>query len=279
MTGFFGHDGSDTLIGGGGRDRMAGGQGDDVYHVNGGGDIIREDARSGTDWVRSTVTLTLADNVENLKLQSQAGLSGAGNGLANKIIGNGAANRLDGFGKADFLVGLEGNDTMHGGLGDDSLIGNAGDDWMFGGAGNDTLRGDRSYSEEQHDRMYGGAGDAILWTDRGSDSLIGGSGADSFVFTESGIGIFITDPRDVYEIGDFSPEEGDRIDLSRLDADEDRSGRQHLVLVGGTKALNVGEGRFEDGILYGNTTGRRYGAEFILILHGVTSLSASDLIL
>ncbi|MCE6967046.1 calcium-binding protein, partial [Cereibacter sphaeroides] len=111
--------GNDVIDGGAGADRMVGGSGDDLYRVDAAGDLVVEGARQGTDHVRSSISHTLADNVENLTLLGSSALTGTGNALANLINGN-AGN--------DTLNGLDGADTLNGGTGADSLVGGAGND-------------------------------------------------------------------------------------------------------------------------------------------------------
>ncbi len=115
-----GGDGADTLNGGGGNDTlagdagddaMAGGAGNDTYEVDAPGDTVTEAADEGTDTVRSAVSWTLGDNVENLVLTGTDAIDGTGNALANVLTGNDAGNRLDGGAGADTLTGGGGNDT------------------------------------------------------------------------------------------------------------------------------------------------------------------------
>jgi Ca2+-binding RTX toxin-like protein len=129
--------GNDTLDGGTGADTLDGGAGDDTYVVDHVGDGVVEAADGGVDLVRSSVSHTLASNVEQLILTGSAA-NGTGNGLDNLITGNGAANVLAGGAGADTLAGGAGNDTLQGGDGNDQLEGGTGADWMDGGAGDDT---------------------------------------------------------------------------------------------------------------------------------------------
>jgi Ca2+-binding RTX toxin-like protein len=103
--------GNDTLHGKGGADTLEGGIGNDLYYVDNAGDIVTELANEGTDKVSSSMSYTLAANVEQLFLTGIADLTGTGNDLNNVIYGNGGDNHLDG--------GL-GDDSLNGGLGDDS---------------------------------------------------------------------------------------------------------------------------------------------------------------
>ncbi len=132
------------------------------------------------------------------------------------LLGNGGDDTLDGGGGRDTLHGGSGDDTLYGGgghdvlygdsngrgaaSGDDDLYGGSGDDLLYGGGGHDVLQGDGG-----NDVLQGGADDDTLYGDGGADSLTGGTGADTFVFAAG-------DGADT--ITDFTPEEGDRIDLS-----------------------------------------------------------------
>jgi Ca2+-binding RTX toxin-like protein len=106
----WGFAGNDVLNGGTGDDEMHGGLGDDTYYVDSRSDRVFEAANEGTDTVHTTVSHTLAPNVEILIADSDAGLSLRGNAADNTIIGGG------------------GNDHLFGGLGRDILTGDAGDD-------------------------------------------------------------------------------------------------------------------------------------------------------
>lgn len=122
--------GDDTLDGGVGADYMRGGLGDDVYIVDDITDVVYERAGEGTDVVYSSISLTLAAQVENLFLTGTAANYGNGNTLANILRGNAAANMLE---------GAAGNDTINGGAGDDRLDGGGGNDRLLGGLGDDSF--------------------------------------------------------------------------------------------------------------------------------------------
>ncbi len=114
--------GDDRLDGGRGADRMAGGRGDDTYHVDNAGDLTIEKRSAGTDSVRSTISLTLAAEVEDLLLSGEDAIDGTGNDLSNRLSGNGAANRLDGGAGNDELRGKLGTDTLNGDTGADTFV-------------------------------------------------------------------------------------------------------------------------------------------------------------
>ena len=110
---------ADNVIDGGlGDDTMTGGRGDDVYLVRDARDVVVEAAGSGTaDEVRAFVSHKLAPNVENLFLRAA---DGPGKGLTG--IGNGAANRIVGTGRDDILIGYGGRDTLNGKGGADTFV-------------------------------------------------------------------------------------------------------------------------------------------------------------
>jgi hypothetical protein len=129
----YGEDGDDVLDGGAGVDHMEGGKGNDTFIVDNVLDHTHEHADEGIDTVRSSVSFTLDDDVENLVLTGKAAIGGVGNELANRMIGNSSAN---------FLRGGDGDDRLLGNGGDDTLIGGSGKDVLYGGAGRDIFRFD-----------------------------------------------------------------------------------------------------------------------------------------
>ncbi|CAN5371591.1 hypothetical protein BH10PSE7_BH10PSE7_27790 [soil metagenome] len=105
--------GNDTLDGGIDNDTMSGGGGNDIYRVDNNSDTVIEAAGGGSDKVISTVTVTLAAEVERLALSGTAAINGGGNALVNIITGNSASN---------YLYGYLGNDTITGGGGADFFV-------------------------------------------------------------------------------------------------------------------------------------------------------------
>ena len=171
-----GNAGNNVLDGGSGTDTLVGGLGDDTYVVDNASDVLIENADSGTDTVRSSVTWTLAANFENLTLTGASAIDGSGNGLDNWLTGNDGINTLaGGAGNDTYVVGLgdivveqagQGTDTVRvsvdftlganienlvltgnghingtGNAGINNLIGNDGNNRLDGGAGKDTMVG------------------------------------------------------------------------------------------------------------------------------------------
>jgi Ca2+-binding RTX toxin-like protein len=150
---------------------------------------------------------------------------GSGSGKPLVISGTDAGESLTGGRGNDYIYGHGGNDVLRGGGGDDQIQGHDGDDEIFGEDGRDTL-----FGQHGHDTMSGGAGNDQLWGGTGQDTLTGGGGADTFNFarsvdsttrTSSEIQAVTGDPGDLAgkdTIRDFSQAQGDRIDISRIDA-------------------------------------------------------------
>ncbi|MGI0483129.1 Calx-beta domain-containing protein, partial [Geminocystis sp. CENA526] len=198
-----GGDGNDTLIGGTGADRMAGGKGNDTYYVDNTGDRVIEVLNQGTDTVRSNITYTLPNHVENLILEGTGNINGSGNSLNNVITGNNGNNILNGGTGADTLRGGKGNDTYYVDNTGDRVIENANE-------GIDTVRSNITYTLPNHvenlilegtgningtgntlanritgnsdnNRLNGGDGNDTLNGGNGNDTLNGGTGADRMV--------------------------------------------------------------------------------------------------
>jgi Ca2+-binding RTX toxin-like protein len=240
-----GNSGNNSLDGGsGGHDTLIGGLGDDTYIVNSGGVTIIEHAGEGMDTVKSSITYTLGDNLENLTLTGGAGINGTGNELDNVITGNGAVNTLSGLG---------GNDTLNGGAANDQLLGGDGNDTLYGSGGADSLDG--------------GTGDDVLSGQAGADTLTGGLGADTFVFqAASAFGA-------VDKVTDFSTAQGDKLDISDILTGFGFDGSTmhlsdwvHLTVSGGNTTVSLDR----DGL------GAGFGFTNIATLTGVTNLPDVD---
>ena len=206
---------ADHLSGGtGAANTLTGGAGNDWYTVAVAGDTIVELPGEGTDSVRTTLdTLTLPDNVENLRFQNNIlnGFNhGTGNAGNNLITAAGAA--------AAELYGLDGDDWLIGSLYDDLLVGGAGADRIDGSFGGiDTAsyatstsgvtvnlttnvntggdaQGDTLFSIERvigsalADSLTGSAADNTLEGGGGIDTLSGQAGNDRLVVAAAGSG-------------------------------------------------------------------------------------------
>ncbi|HYF32499.1 MAG TPA: type I secretion C-terminal target domain-containing protein [Chitinophagaceae bacterium] len=125
-----GNSGNNILNGGSGIDTMIGGLGDDFYLVDHASDVTTENLGEGTDSVQSSITWTLANNIENLTLTGSSGIHATGNGLDNVLTGNSGSNTI---------TGGAGNDTLDGGNAIDTLIGGLGDDIYITESNNDVI--------------------------------------------------------------------------------------------------------------------------------------------
>ncbi|MDX2306791.1 MAG: calcium-binding protein [Hyphomicrobium sp.] len=178
----FGFAGNDLLDGGIGADSMTGGNGNDTYVVDNAGDRVIEGSNGGTDTVRSSVSITLSANIENLTLTGNA-LNGLGNGLDNVLTGSAARNVLRGLDGNDVLSGGAGTDDLFGGNGHDTLIPGAGfalRDVVDGGAGWDTVDYRDAAGGVNVDLSSGGiAGHASLDVITNVESVVGSRFADT----------------------------------------------------------------------------------------------------
>ncbi len=189
-----GGDGVDTLVGNDGNDTLDGGSGADAMTGGTGNDVYYVDDAGDT-------TVELAGEGTDIVRAAVSWTLGANleqlelQGSANlNGTGNELANRLVGNGGANTLSGLAGVDTIDGGAGNDRLIGGTGNDLMTGG-----------------------------------------SGADTFVILPESVYSSKTPAGRALEIDfvyDLSKTEGDKVDLSAIDADSALAGDQAFHLVG-----------------------------------------------
>ncbi|MFW9266109.1 beta strand repeat-containing protein, partial [Pseudomonas sp. NR3] len=311
-----GNAGANVLNGLAGRDTLVGGDGNDIYMLDNTGDSVVELADEGRDVVRTTVSHTLAANVEDGQLLGAAALSLTGNALGNSLTGNAAANTLNGLDGADILDGGAGIDTLIGGTGNDTYVvdnlrdvisetsslaseidtvrssvswslganlenltltgaaaingsGNALENVLIGNAAGNVLNGAAG-----NDRIDGGAGNDTLMGGAGTDALTGGTGADRFVFSslsdlgKDGAGDVILD---------FSRLQGDKIDLSKLDANALTPVFNKFSFIDASEFTGAGQLRFVDHVLYGNVNGD-LNADFEIQLVGVNTFNSGDLV-
>lgn len=190
-----GEDGDDALFGGGGddsldgytsRDTLHGGDGEDYLYGAAGDDRLFGDA--GNDRIEASLG---SDRIDGGAGSDWVEYYGAEGGVTVNLQAGSARESAGGY--IDHLDSIENAagsfyaDVLRGSSAANRLIGDAGDDDLAGRGGDDALSGGT-----------------------GADRLEGGHGADLFVFAEVDAG------RDV--IADFNAAEGDRIDLSGIDA-------------------------------------------------------------
>ncbi len=245
---------NNILNGSTGADTLMGGAGNDTYFTD-GGDAISEAANAGTDTVRSSVSLALAPNLENLLLTGVAAINGTGNGLANRILGNAANNILNGSTGADTLMGGAGNDTYFTDGGDAiSEAANAGTDTVrssvslalapnlenllltgvaaINGTGNSLAN--RITGNAASNSLIGGTGADTLVGGAGNDVLVGGLDGDSFIFSGT-YGVDVISDFSTAAVNEF-------IDLAGVAAITDFTDliTHHLSEVAGSAVITVG---------------------------------------
>jgi serralysin len=219
-----------------------------------------------------------------------------GGGGNDTLVGNAAANVLDGGAGSDTMTGGAGGDiyvvdsardkvTELAGQGADSVwsavgyklgsnldnlrltgianiaaTGNSLDNMLEGNAGKNTLSG--------------GDGADVLDGGAGVDRLTGGRGADVFRFEsgDTGVGSGL---RDV--VTDFKAADGDRVDLTAIDANTSIGGVQPFAFIGSVQfSAHAGELRFQHSVLSGDVDGDG-SADFEIQLTGLRTFDATML--
>lgn len=289
-----GEAGSDILNGGNGSDRLVGGAGADTMNGEAGNDRIVIDNEADmaiggngidtVEFVSAGLTYLLAPDVEIVSNHSGGDLTLTMNALGNTFGGSAGVD----------LVSLgDGGDSAYGRGGDDQFLGEGGNDYLFGEAGNDRLDGGSSndflYGGSDNDTVIGGAGadtiygqdgDDVITGGSGLDQLFGGAGSDRFVFTLVGDtgSTSVTADR----IGDFSIGQGDRIDLSAMDAitggaDDSFSfigSTAFTGVAGQLRAVVSGSSTIVSGDVNGDGV-----ADFLIRIDGAHSITAGDLVI
>ncbi|MBK6998771.1 MAG: hypothetical protein IPH35_01930 [Rhodoferax sp.] len=283
--------GDDTIFGGDGNDRISGGWSEDKLYGWGGDDFITGDSyniRSPDEtWGHDSIFGGDGNDTLEGGLLNDTIYGGNGNDyIVGDYINHGGPTVVwyhqDGYWGRDFLYGNDGNDT---------LIGSAESDQIDGGAGNDTIYGDYSNKSDTGEPLSispnPGNGNDPLWGIREGDTLTGGTGADRFTYIhikESPPG---TNKHDV--ITDFSSVQGDKIDLSAMDANLSTSTTiDKFTFIGSRnfgssssahelRFVSTTSGSVTNTLLQGDVN-RDNVADFEIALTGVTSLTINDFV-
>jgi Ca2+-binding RTX toxin-like protein len=272
--------GANILDGGLGVDTMVGGDGNDTYLIRNGGDTANEASAAGGDNDIALVYYggyTLTANVENGRIMAYTAANINGNALNNLLIAGINNNVINGAAGTDTVSYLFASAAVDASLATGLASGGSGDDGftsienLTGSSFNDALAGDAN-----NNTITGGTG---------ADSLTGGAGSDTFDYNseaESGITNTTWD-----RIEDFLSGQGDKIDLSGIDANIAVVGNQGFAAPTSGAAFSAASTFTAAGqlfydttadVLYGNTDADS-AAEFAVNLAGVASVVTSDFIL
>ncbi len=255
-----------VLTGNSGTNVLTGGAGNDHYIV-GTGDTTIEASGGGTDTVQSSVTWTLASNVENLILTGTSAINGTGNSLANVLTGNGAAN---------VLTGGAGNDTYIVGAGDTTT--------EASGGGTDTVQADITWTLATNlENLILTGTSAINGTGNSSANVITGNSADNTLNGGTGADTMIggagNDAYTVDNTGDVITElAAEGIDLVNSSVTCTLSANVENLTLTGTTAVN-GTGNSQDNVLTGNSAANVLtggaGNDTYIVGTGDTTIEAS----
>lgn len=259
--------GDDILSGGAGRDTLMGDRGNDVLKGGSGGDTLRGgsghdmlNGGSGKDFLtggRGNDTYIVDHKSDQISEYAKEGrdlvLASVSYTLSENVeqLTLTGKNNLVGTGNStrNFITGNGGNNTLEGAKGDDVLKGAAGNDKLFGG--------------------------------RGSDDLFGGKGKDTFLFKSLLDSTSEKSGRDT--IFDFSQKQGDRINLSLIDAKYTTIRNEAFTFIGRDKfSEKAGELRYEkkggDTYVYADVDADGK-ADLSIHLEGLITLRSADFIL
>ncbi len=254
-----------ALTGNAGNNAMLGEAGDDLISGSAGADFLD----GGTD----IDTLDYRTSAAGVKIDLTAQTASGGDAQGDTFS---AFENISGSNFNDALYGDGGVNVLRGYLGNDTLDGRSGNDILYGYEGNDNLRGGNG-----DDRMLGMEGSDSLQGGAGADDLYGDLGADTFVFNLASDSTVALAGQDT--IYDFSHAQGDRIDLSEIDAKATVSGDNAFIFKG-TAAFTgtAGELRYikdaSETTVYGDVDGDKK-VDFAIHFDDAITFVASDFFL
>ncbi len=193
--------GNDQLQGGTGTDTLSGGDGNDALDGGTGADAMAGGLGDDTYYVDNAGDTTTEASGEGTDI-IHASISWVLGGNIENMVLDGSGN-IDGTGNslANTMTGNGGNNTLDGGAGDDVLKGGLGNDVLIGGTG--------------------------------ADILVGGAGADTFTVLQASVRqSHLGGVLEIDVVNDLVLAQGDKLDLSAIDADSITAGDQAFHLVG-----------------------------------------------
>ena len=291
------------------NDNITGDNGDNTIYVGAGDNTV--DAGTGNDTVVASLQHIPPGFGTNRTANNLAGGIGedtlvyvtevTGGSATHSItidflagtVSSGLTHVSDNISGFENAVGTNGVDTLRGDFGHNRLYGMRGNDGLLGGFGNDTLEGDTAADSVAGlggmDQILGGDGNDIIIGGGNADTLNGGAGSDLFVYRD-----WISDcnfNQAPEQIEDFSRAQGDKIDLSQIDAKLNSAGDQAFTFLGfqtSTSAFTGAGGEaystatnFPGSVaVYCDTNGDRFAdMRIIVTTTDALSLQASDFVL
>lgn len=268
-----GGDGDDVIYGGDGDDLINGGAGNDIIHAGDGNDTVFAGPGHDIVYGGSGHDLIFGDAGNDVLFGDEGNdtiFGGDGNDVAyggagsDRIDGGADNDLIDGGADDDVLIGGGGSDLAVGGTGNDRFVATLsdGNDVYDGGDGADTYdasatsagvtvdlsKGTATGAETGSDALtnienvVGSSSDDVIVANGEANVLEGGAGNDTFVFLDAGDSPAVAERWD--QIKDFSV--GDRIDVSRMDADEEHAGSQAFEFRGEADiSTNSGQLRYK----------------------------------
>jgi Ca2+-binding RTX toxin-like protein len=272
---FAGGKASDTVYDGSGNDKVSLGGGMDMIRVGGGDDIY--DGGLGNDFVSFGF---VSFDGQGMTTSNSSAVTCDLSLATRQDFGIFGRDIITGF---ENVEGGDGNDTISGTRYDNALYGISGDDRLFGRSGNDSLNGGGG-----NDLLAGGSGADTFYGEAGSDTIYCGTGDGAkdviryLSVTESDPGAGGVDI--VYGFARGGSPSTDRIDLSKLDANQETKGVDDAFVFRASGGFRSTGGEVmvvqsgADTVVMVDTNGDS-AAEMQIVLKGVHGMTAADFLL
>ncbi|MDF8332263.1 calcium-binding protein [Novosphingobium cyanobacteriorum] len=255
-----GYGGNDVLFGNGGNDWLQGGEGNDRLYGGAGVDFLDGGAGNDRYYVDDPLDHVQENDPQDDDYRDQGGYDQVFS-TASYSLGNGSSGMYVEVLKLLGTADIDGTGNYRNNL----LVGNEGANTLQGRDGADVIKGMGGA-----DRLRGGLG---------ADKLFGGAGADTFLFDDWDRAYPARDT-----IYDFSRAEGDRIDVSGVDADATNKGTNDAFNWIGDAVFHGVPGELRVDHTARNTFVQLDSngdglADITIRLSGVIALQASDFVL